>query len=91
MTPVGADHAGPSHLDAASAYWSQPAAELLRMVDSRVGGLSADEAAERLRRFAGNSIRDTAGLSAARLFLRQVQSPLVLMLVFGAAVSLFVR
>ena len=91
MTPVGAGHAGASRMDAASAYWSRPAAELLRTVDSSVDGLSADEAADRLRRFAGNGIRDTARLSAARLFLRQVQSPLVLILVFGAAVSLFVR
>jgi Mg2+-importing ATPase len=40
---------------------------------------------------APNSIEDAPRLSALRLLLRQFESPLVLILIFGAAVSLALR
>lgn len=78
-------------LEAQSAYWARDASDLTRELGSGPGGLSATEAAVRLRRFSGNAMADQGQLPAARLLLRQVQSPLVLILVFGAAVSLVVR
>jgi Mg2+-importing ATPase len=48
-------------------------------------------AAERLLTAGPNSVEETQQLSALRLFVRQVASPLVLILLFGAVVSLFLR
>ena len=72
-------------------YWSRDAADLTRELGSGPGGLSAAEAAARLRRSGGNAVADQERLSAARVLLRQVRSPLVLILVFAAMVSLVVR
>jgi Mg2+-importing ATPase len=71
------------------AYWAAEPAALTEALGSGPGGLSTDAAAARR---AG-----TAGLPAAtaggpgRLLVRQLQSPLVLILVVGASVSLVVR
>ncbi len=54
-------------------------------------GLTQAEAAERLRRFGPNSVQSERRLGPLRLLARQFESPLVLILVFGAGVSLFVR
>jgi Mg2+-importing ATPase len=75
----------------AAAYWSRDAAELAGELASSAAGLSAGDAAARLRRLDGHGIRDASRLSAARLLLRQLQSPLVLILIVAALLSLFVR
>ena len=54
-------------------------------------GLSAQEAAQRLRRCGPNHIDPTRALGPLRLLGRQFASPLVLILVVGAAVSLGLR
>ncbi len=72
-------------------YWSRNAADVMADLGTSPRGLSAAEAAERLRRHGQNTVEDQSRVSALRLLLRQVQSPLVLILVFGAAISLFVR
>lgn len=72
-------------------WWSRTATEVLASIGSRPGGLSAAEADERLARFGPNRIRGTSRTSAPRLLLRQFESPLVLILVFAALVSLLVR
>jgi Mg2+-importing ATPase len=72
-------------------YWSQDASTLLESLGSAPGGLSAREAAERLAAGASRPIHEAAEVSAAALLLRQFQSPLVLILVFAAAVSLLLR
>ena len=77
--------------DTHETYWSRDAAELTRELGSGPAGLSSVEAAARLRHFGSNLAEDQGRLPAARVLLRQVQSPLVLILVFGATVSLVVR
>jgi Mg2+-importing ATPase len=71
-------------------YWSRPAAELLDALSSRAVGLSEDEARQRLARIGPNSVEPRRELAAWRLLLRQFSSPLVLILVAGALISLFV-
>jgi P-type Mg2+ transporter len=73
------------------AYWSRNAADLLAELGADVQGLTAREAAERLRSHGPNAVEDQRQLASFRLLLRQFESPLVLVLVFGAAVSLFLR
>jgi Mg2+-importing ATPase len=70
-------------------YWSCPANELLAALESRAGGLSDAEALAR-QPVAGPG--HGGGFRATlRLLLRQVQSPLVLILAVAATVSLVVR
>jgi len=73
------------------AYWSQEASTLMAALGSGPTGLSSARAAASLREFGANAVEDAAPLSAARLLLRQFESPLVLILVFAAAVSLILR
>ena len=73
------------------AYWNRAAPEVLAAFASRPQGLSSAEAAERLARFGPNAVEESRDVAAFRLLLRQFASPLVLILVFGAVVSLFVR
>jgi Mg2+-importing ATPase len=75
----------------AQAYWSRAPDELLSALSSSAGGLSAREAAARLRRHGPNTVEDQREARTAKLLLRQFESPLVLILVFGAVVSLVVR
>ena len=77
-----------------------PGAELTRVkggprlpatVVSVSAGLTSAQAAERLARFGANSLQPAPRWAAARLLARQFSSPLVLILVFGAVVSLGLR
>jgi Mg2+-importing ATPase len=58
---------------------------------SSSGGLSSAAAAAKLREVGPNVLEDTLKLSIFRLFLRQYQSPLVLILIFAALISLSLR
>ena len=51
-------------------------------------GLPATTAAQRLRQYGANSLDEQTRRTSARLLLSQFESPLVLILVFGAAVSI---
>jgi len=72
-------------------YWSQDAAALSAALGSGPGGLSSEGAAAKLRLVGPNSVEDASHLSALRLLLRQFESPLVLILIFAAAISLVLQ
>jgi Mg2+-importing ATPase len=72
-------------------YWSRDVAELSTALGSGALGLSSESAAEQLRLIGPNSIEDARQLSALRLLFRQFESPLVLILIFGATISLALR
>ncbi|MDH5245178.1 MAG: magnesium-translocating P-type ATPase [Betaproteobacteria bacterium] len=73
------------------AYWSHDASALLAALATSPGGLSSIEAAGRLGREGPNVIAEQREVAAIRMLLHQFASPLVLILVFGAGVSIFVR
>lgn len=73
------------------AYWSRPIAELLALTASTPDGLGAAEAEAGRRRFGPNSPKTHRQTTPIRLFLRQLESPLVLILIFAAIISSFVR
>jgi Mg2+-importing ATPase len=83
-TAPGTDPAGL----ATETFWSRPAAELMRALGSSPGGLTSAEAARRLSRHGPNRVGGEDALSVPRLLLRQFESPLVLILIFGAGISL---
>ncbi|WP_416796394.1 magnesium-translocating P-type ATPase [Ciceribacter azotifigens] len=72
-------------------YWTRESDELINAFGSGAGGLTAAQAKERLAQLGANSIEDTARTGAVRLLLRQFESPLVLILVFAAAVSMLLQ
>ena len=74
-----------------TAYWSEPLPDLLVALESGPDGLTAESAADRLRRSGGRAIEDQGQRSAAALLARQFASPLVLILVFAAVISLFLQ
>lgn len=73
------------------AYWAAPAAEVAKALGTDIDGLTSIEAAKRYAAFGPNRIRDASASSVPRLLLRQVTSPLVLILIIGAFLSLFLR
>ena len=69
------------------AYWSLDAREILRRLGSSPDGLSSADAAERLREYGPNELREHRALSRAGVLISQLRSPLLLLLVFAAAAS----
>jgi Mg2+-importing ATPase len=59
------------------AWWSLDPAELMRRLDATDQGLSSAAAADRLRRYGPNQLREERSLSRARVLWNQVRSPLL--------------
>jgi cation transport ATPase-like protein len=70
-------------------YWALDVEELVRRAGSTADGLTSAEAAERLRAHGLNDLGEHQPLSRAGVMLRQLRSPLLLLLVFAAAASAF--
>ncbi len=71
-----------------SAFWSQTPAELYAGLSASETGLSGAEAAARLKIYGYNRLASTGLVRPFRLLLQQFKSPLVLILVFAAVISL---
>jgi Mg2+-importing ATPase len=72
-------------------FWSVPPGDLIRHLGSSVDGFSAAAAADRLREVGPNRLADRPRSKAALLLLRQFSSPIVLLLVGAALLSLLVH
>lgn len=72
-------------------FWSSSPEVLLGELGSSTAGLDTEAARNRLTRAGANLIRDRQERGMAALFLKQFASPLVLILMFGALVSLALR
>jgi Mg2+-importing ATPase len=72
------------------AYWSLAPEQLLADLRATHEGLQPPEAEQRLKHFGPNTIRAHQQATALGLFLNQFRSPLVLILIFAAVVSLIV-
>ena len=72
-------------------YWSEDVASLTARLGSGPKGLTAAQAAALLARHGPNSVEDAAPLNAFRLLAAQFESPLILILVFAALVSLVLQ
>jgi Mg2+-importing ATPase len=69
------------------AFWHLTPAATFALVDSKAGGLTAPEAAERLQRFGPNAIGEVRRSDALTLLVRQFRSPIILILVFATLLS----
>ncbi|MDG4875313.1 magnesium-translocating P-type ATPase [Mesorhizobium sp. WSM4935] len=72
------------------AYWSLETDRLVEQLETSTSGLLSVDAAIRLGKFGRNALAPRSSGSAFTVFARQFRSPLVLILVFAAAVSVFV-
>lgn len=68
-------------------YWSMPLVEVMNALGTNLGGLTTAQANQSRALHGLNAIQGRSGGEAIRLLLRQVRSPLVLILMFAAAVS----
>lgn len=70
-------------------YWSLSPEELVSVLKTPLAGLSGKDARQRLDEFGPNTLRAETNISSFITFLRQIRSPLVLLLLFAAVVSAF--
>ncbi len=83
------DATGP---DNHNSFWSRDSRSLLdELGNSPAQGLSAIEASGRFKRLGSNTIDEAPATNLARLALRQFESPLVLILIFGGAVTALLK
>lgn len=73
---------------AVDAFWASSPAELLAALGSSGNGLTAAEAARRTKALGPNVVIDESQAAFLPLLLRQFESPLVLILIVGAMVSM---
>lgn len=71
-------------------FWSLPADQVLTSLGSSPAGLTEDEAQKRAAANAGDRIGTVRRFGALRLFLEQFKSPITLILMFSAGLSLAV-
>jgi Mg2+-importing ATPase len=78
-------------LDPEPVFWSIPAAELLRQLQTTPQGLTSDEAQQRFIRYGANLLKPKKRSNTLTLLLSQFKSPLILILIFAAGLSFFLH
>jgi Mg2+-importing ATPase len=71
------------------AFWSIPTAELLDQLQTTSQGLTNEEAQERLKFYGYNLLKHKKRFDTLSLFVTQFKSPIILILIFAAALSFF--
>ena len=71
-----------------SDFWSKPAVDILEQLRTSENGLSAGEAAERLKQYGANTLKKQSSTSGVLLFLLQFKSPLTILLLAAAVLSM---
>jgi Mg2+-importing ATPase len=74
-----------------SATWSIPAEELLRLLDATELGLDENEAQKRLKQYGANLLKPRKKSYSILLLLAQFNSPIILLLIFAAGLSFYLR
>ena len=73
--------------DAITAFWSLPLSELFERLQTTGHGLTSEEAQARLQRFGPNLLRLREKATPLNVFLDQLKSPIILILLFASGVS----
>lgn len=74
-----------------SPFWSLPTDRVIKKLHSSDQGLSDRDAKERLIKYGANSLKQQRKSSALGLLLNQFKSPIVLILMFAAGLSIFLN
>src|SRR5512135_2222056 len=72
-------------------FWSVSSPDLLQQLQTTPQGLTSDEAQGRLLRYGSNLLKPRKKSDALTLLLAQFKSPIILILIFAAGLSLFLR
>ncbi|HUK55996.1 MAG TPA: magnesium-translocating P-type ATPase [Nitrospiria bacterium] len=72
-------------------FWSVDPQDLLQQLQASPQGLTSDEARERLARFGPNRLKAKRRSDALTLLLIQFKTPLIVILLFAAGLSFFLR
>jgi P-type Mg2+ transporter len=72
-------------------FWSLPTDQVLQQTHSTTAGLSGQEAKQRLSQYGANSLKKTQKTSALMLLFNQFKSPIILILIFAAMLSIFLK
>jgi Mg2+-importing ATPase len=72
-------------------FWSVPSSELLQQLQTTPQGLMNEEARQRLLRYGSNLLKPKKKSDALTLLLAQFKSPIILILIFAAGLSFFLR
>ena len=70
-----------------AAWWAAPVAQIAGHLETGLQGLSSTEASRRLERYGPNLVGEHATLSRLGVVWNQLRSPLLVLLLFAAAVS----
>src|ERR1043165_8512062 len=71
-------------------YWNLPPEKLFAALNTSDKGLTSSVAEQRLKQYGRNALEERKQVTALSLFLNQFKSPLVLILIFAAIISLVV-
>ena len=74
-----------------STFWSLSADQVLQQTRSTTAGLSGQDAKQRLSQYGANSLKQTHKSSALVLLLNQFKSPIIVILIFAALLSIFLK
>jgi len=74
-----------------STFWSLSKDQVLQQTHSTTSGLSRQEAKQRLSQYGANSLKQKHKSSALMLLLNQFKSPIILILIFAAVLSIFLQ
>jgi Mg2+-importing ATPase len=77
------------HLQPPPALWSIPTGNLLKQLEATSQGLGEEEAKARLRLYGANLLKPRKHTDALTLLLSQFKSPIILILMLAAALSIF--
>jgi Mg2+-importing ATPase len=72
-------------------FWSVPSSELLQQLQTTPQGLMSDEVQQRLLRYGSNLLKPKKKSDALTLLFAQFKSPIILILIFAAGLSFFLR
>jgi len=74
-----------------STFWSLPAEQVLTLVQSTPAGLSSQDAKQHLSEYGANSLKQQQKSNSLTLLLNQFKSPIILILIFAAVLSIFLQ
>jgi Mg2+-importing ATPase len=72
-------------------FWSIPVTELFNNLQSRLIGLTSDDAQRRLATYGANQLKPKKKSDAFTHFIAQFKSPIILILLFATGLSLFLH
>ena len=78
-------------MNSQSTFWSLSTDQVLQQTHSTTAGLSRADAKKRLSQYGANSLKQTHKSSALVLLLNQFKSPIIVILIFAALLSIFLK